>query len=50
MLAIGCILNHQRLKNGLKRLKICQNEAMGMVDTDFEEKIKKNSDMRPQDV
>ena len=23
---------------------------MGMVDTDFEEKIKKNSDMHPQDV
>ena len=23
---------------------------MGMVDTDFEEKIKKNNDMRPQDV
>ena len=23
---------------------------MGMVDTDFEEKIKKSSDMRPQDV
>ena len=50
VLAIVCILNHQRLKNGLKRLKICQNEAMGMVDTDFEEKIKKSSDMRPQDV
>ena len=34
-------LNHRRLKIGLKRLKICQNEAKGLVDTDFEEKLRK---------
>ena len=50
VLAIVCILNHRRLKIGLKRLKICQNEAKGLVDTDFEEKIKKNNDVGSQDV
>ena len=50
VLAIICISSHRRLKIGLERLKIYQNEAMELVDKDFKEKVKKNNVLRPHSL
>ena len=50
VLAIICFSSHRRLKIGLERLKIYQNEAMELVDKDFKEKIKKNNVLRPHSL